>query len=55
MLSDMRGEPLKCDFCEEDKTLDDLEPEEAGMWVCHTCMERWDRDDKEQQSREAMR
>lgn len=48
MLSDLRGEPTQCDFCERPKTLEQLEPEEAGMWVCHECMDRWDAEEKRQ-------
>ena len=44
-LSDMRGDPSMCDFCEAPKTLEELEPEEAGMWVCRGCQERWEREE----------
>ncbi|HEU5132864.1 MAG TPA: hypothetical protein VFT26_12200, partial [Pyrinomonadaceae bacterium] len=37
-----RGEePTQCDFCGESRSFDQLEPEEAGQWVCHACMQRW--------------
>ena len=37
----LRGEPTNCDFCEKPAKAEELEPEEAGCWVCHECMERW--------------
>jgi hypothetical protein len=39
------GVPLKCDFCNKETTEENLHPEEAGMWACITCMDRWTRDD----------
>ena len=42
----LRGEvPSKCDFCYQPKPLEELEPEEAGDWVCHDCLKRWDESD----------
>lgn len=42
-IVDLRGgvEPTKCDFCKEDKPAIELEPEEADMWACIDCIERW--------------
>jgi len=42
-IVDMRGgvDPTKCDFCHGDKEAAELEPEEAGMWVCRTCIAWW--------------
>ncbi len=38
----LRGEvPKRCDFCGKETDFDDLEPEEAGDWVCHTCLTKW--------------
>lgn len=51
ILSELRGQPAKCDFCEQPKSPDELEPEEAGMWVCHECQERWDKQEKEEASK----
>lgn len=48
MLADLRGEPTQCDFCEQPKPLEQLEPEEAGAWVCHECLERWEKQEKAQ-------
>lgn len=47
MLAQLRGWPEKCDFCEDSKTLEELEPEEGGMWVCHSCQARWEKEEKE--------
>ncbi len=43
-IVDLRGgiEPTKCDFCDKDTPGNELEPEEAGAWVCVTCLARWD-------------
>lgn len=41
----LRGVPSKCDFCYQPKTLEELEPEEAGAWVCHDCLKRWNETD----------
>lgn len=33
------GEPTKCDWCDQPAPFAQLEPEEAGQWVCHGCLE----------------
>ena len=40
------GVPSKCDFCGSEVPESLLEPEEAGEWVCHTCMLRWEMKDR---------
>ncbi len=47
-IVDMRGgvEPTKCDFCKQDKQAIELEPEEAGAWVCITCLARWEENER---------
>lgn len=40
------GVPEKCSFCNEPTPENQLEPEEAGDWVCWSCQERWDAEDK---------
>lgn len=54
-IVDMRGgvEPTKCDFCGEDKPPIELEPEEAGMWACIDCIERWRKEDSDARQQEA--
>ena len=42
----LRGVPDKCDFCYQFKPLEELEPEEAGDWVCHECLKRWSETDE---------
>lgn len=39
------GFPGKCDFCGRDMTPEQLEPEEAGDWVCWYCLRKWARED----------
>lgn len=47
-IADLRGgEPSTCDFCREARPFEELEPEEAGAWVCHHCLRRWMRKDVE--------
>lgn len=36
------GAPTKCDFCDKETPSEHLEPEEAGAWVCHRCLRRWE-------------
>lgn len=36
------GVPCKCDFCHAVTPPEKLEPEEAGMWVCWECLDRWE-------------
>jgi hypothetical protein len=46
-IADLRGGyPAVCDFCETPTPPEQLEPEEAGAWVCHACLKRWDEHDK---------
>lgn len=41
-IEDFRGGvPSKCDFCQHETPPEKLEPEEAGEWVCHACLDRW--------------
>lgn len=43
LIEDLRGGvPSKCDFCQKPTPPEQLEPEEAGDWVCRECLERWD-------------
>ena len=35
------GFPEKCDFCKEMTPPAQLEPEEAGDWVCWRCLLKW--------------
>lgn len=46
LLLDLRGEPSRCDFCGVEHPADELEPEEAGLWVCHACLDRWEREEQ---------
>ena len=39
------GMPPKCDFCGTDTPPEQLEPEEAGDWVCWRCLRRWAQED----------
>lgn len=49
-IAELRGgRPDKCDFCLANKPFEELEPEESGMWVCHECLERWDKAKDEQE------
>lgn len=41
LIESLRGIPTKCDFCDLEKTSDDLEPEEGDMWVCRDCLKLW--------------
>ena len=41
-IVDLRGGiPERCDFCGKPTPPEQMEPEEAGDWVCHTCMKHW--------------
>ena len=41
LIVDLRGGyPDECDFCGEKKDHAQLEPEEAGQWICHACIDR---------------
>lgn len=41
-IADMRGGiPPKCDFCKEDMSPDEMEPEEGGLWACCYCLLKW--------------
>ena len=37
LIAALRGEPSKCDWCGQPKTLEELIPEEAGEWICFDC------------------
>ena len=39
------GFPEKCDFCGERVAPEQLEPEEAGDWVCWDCLLKWAKED----------
>jgi hypothetical protein len=42
LIAGVRGEfPTKCDFCQQEAKPEDLHPEEAGDWVCTSCLKRW--------------
>lgn len=45
LLYALRGVPAQCDFCHAVTEHYKLEPEEGGLWVCHECLERWERED----------
>jgi hypothetical protein len=48
-IADLRGEtPVLCDFCGQRRRFEELEPEEAGEWVCHSCLRKWLKHDVEQ-------
>jgi hypothetical protein len=41
-IADFRGGiPTLCDFCHQPRTIEELEPEEAGDWACHDCLRKW--------------
>ena len=43
LIADLRGGvPEKCDFCQEERSADELHPEEAGQWICNACIKRID-------------
>lgn len=43
LIVDLRGGiPEACDFCGEKTAPEELEPEEAGEWLCRTCLARWE-------------
>jgi len=39
------GMPEKCDFCDTPTPHEQLEPEEAGDWVCWHCLLKWAEED----------
>ena len=42
LIAAIRGEwGTTCDFCGQDKPVNQIEPDEAGTWVCHDCLKRW--------------
>jgi len=44
-IADWRGVPnekIECFSCQKLKTLDELEPEEGGVWWCHDCIKIWE-------------
>ena len=46
-LAEVRGGlPERCDFCNQPTNENDLIPEEGGDWVCRTCWDRWEAEDK---------
>ena len=43
LIASIRGGiPAKCDFCGQKKPQEQMEPEEAGEWVCWSCLDRWE-------------
>ena len=43
MIIDLRGGiPEKCDFCQQTMPEEKMHPEEAGMWACIDCIDRWE-------------
>ena len=49
MIVELRGGlPEKCDFCGQEFTEERYPiPEEAVMWTCKECWDRWEKEDKE--------
>jgi hypothetical protein len=48
-IADIRGAtPVRCDFCQCLRNFEELEPEEAGDWVCHDCLRKWLKQDVQQ-------
>lgn len=48
------GFPERCDFCNQGYTAERYPvPEEAGLWACNECFERWEELDEEQRRRES--
>jgi hypothetical protein len=43
------GMPAACDFCAQPTAPEQLEPEEAGEWVCWHCLLKWAREDDHMQ------
>jgi hypothetical protein len=39
------GFPERCGFCEKVTPPENLEPEEAGQWVCWYCLRNWAHED----------
>ena len=37
LLDALRGIPSRCDFCGREMPPEQLEPEEAGDWICAEC------------------
>lgn len=47
LIIELRGGlPLTCDFCGKGTSEYDLHPEEAGMWACITCINRWEKEEE---------
>lgn len=45
-IADLRGGfPAKCSFCDTPTPPEQLEPEEAGDWVCWRCLHKWAKQD----------
>lgn len=43
MIANLRGGiPVACNFCRQEKPPEQMEPEEAGEWVCWACLDRWE-------------
>lgn len=38
------GWGTECDFCGATPPQEQIHPEEAGMWVCEACIERWEKE-----------
>lgn len=52
LIIDLRGGvSSKCDFCLKPTLPVQLEPEEAGAWVCWECLEKWKLAEKAEESR----
>lgn len=50
LIADLRGGiPGKCDFCLKPTKPEQLEPEEAGEWVCWYCLRDWAYEDDNMQ------
>ena len=49
-IAELRGGmPAKCSFCLRDMPAEQLEPEEAGDWVCWHCLLKWAHEDDKMQ------
>jgi len=42
----LRDMPTECDFCDREVWPQDLEPLSGDQWACHTCLDRWAKEDK---------
>lgn len=46
LIEDLRGGvPDRCSFCGQEAAPGELEPEEAGCWICRSCLEKQEYND----------